>query len=150
MTKEDVNVTTYVLPDDSDSLLLSVLPASDPLSVAWGVLDAVEKEGFLTAAVRRLEALNYAGQRAFYTQPLKFPRIARNHPVDFNNAPLEVKQAQVVWAAEIMREELFVKRRNTAACLALGLIKEANNVSATVPHRVNELLHRWLTSFRRL
>ena len=150
MTQEDVNVTTYVLPEDSDALLLGVLPATDPLAVAWGVLDDSEKAGFLTAAVRRMEGLNYAGQRAFYTQPLKFPRIARNHPVSFTEAPLEVKQAQVVWASEIMREELFLKRRNAAACLALGLIKGADEAKESVPHRVNELLHRWLTSFRRI
>ncbi len=145
-----VNVDTYVLPEDSDSLLLGVLPATDPLSVAWGVLTDAEKAGFLMSAVRRLEGLNYAGQRAFYTQPLKFPRIARNHPVSFNEAPLEVKQAQVVWATEIMREELFLKRRNAAACRALGLIKEMDEAIERIPYQVSELLHRWLTSFRRI
>lgn len=145
-----VNVDTYVLPEDSNSLLLQVLPATDPLAVAWGVLNNAEKAGFLTSSVRKLEALNYAGQRAFYYQPLKFPRIARNHPIDFNEAPLEVKQAQVVWAAEIMREELFVRRRNSAACIAIGVINEQQATADRIPHRVAELLHRWLTNFRRI
>lgn len=144
-----VNVDTYVLPEDSNSLLLQVLPATDPLAVAWGVLDDAEKAGFLAAAVRNLEGLNYAGQRAYYYQPLKFPRIARNHPVSFDEAPLEVKQAQVVWATEIMRQELFVRRRNENACNALGLLSGKASEDG-IPYRVKDLLHRWLTSFRRV
>lgn len=145
-----VNVDTYVLPEDSNSLLLQVLPATDPLAVAWGVLDDTEKAGFLISAVRKLEALNYVGERAYYYQPLKFPRIAIRHPIDLNNAPREVQQAQVVWAAEIMREELFVKRRNTSACMALGIIKGESANTDAIPRMVNDLLHRWLTSYRRV
>ena len=144
------NVNTYVLPKDSTTLLLQVLPITDPLAVAWGVLSVDEKIGFLNAAIRKLEDLNYAGERAYYRQPLKFPRIARNHPVEFTSAPVEVKQAQVVWAAEIMRQELFVNRRNNAACVALGIIKDEPITEPKIPPRVEELLHRWLTSWRRM
>jgi hypothetical protein len=144
------NVDTYVLPEESDQILAQVLPATDPLRVAWEVLAEDEKEGFLSAALQRLENLNFVGERAWYLQPLKFPRIARNIPVNFDDAPLEVKKAQVVWAAEIVRQELFVKRRNTEACLALGFITTANEINEEVPARVRQLLHRWLTSWRRV
>ena len=144
------NVDTYVLPDESNQFLAEVLPASDPLRVAWEVLTKEEKAGYLSAALQRIENLNYVGDRAWYLQPLKFPRIARNIPINFEKAPLEVKRAQVVWAAEILREELFVKRRNTDACLALGFIQTANGITEQIPKRVEQLLHRWLTSWRKV
>ena len=61
-----------------------------------------------------------------------------------------------VWASEIVREELYVKRRNADACLALGIITKDNSGELPVgsvpppPARVKELLHRWLTSWRRI
>lgn len=145
-----VNVDTYVLPEDSNPFLADVLPASDPLRVAWEVLSEQEKEGYLAAAVRRLENLNYKGERVWYLQPLKFPRIARNIPPDFNEAPMEIKRAQVLWAAYVMREELFIKRRNTEACLALGIIKGVETETEETPKKVLDLLNRWLTSWRRV
>ncbi len=145
-----VNVDTYVLPEDSAPFLAEVLPASNPLSVAWEVLTDKEREGYLAAAVRRLENLNYKGDRVWHYQALKFPRIARNIPPDFTNAPMEVKRAQVLWAAYIMRDELFIARRNTEACLALGIIKEANEATEEQPKKVLELLNRWLSSWRRV
>ena len=145
-----VNVDTYVLPEDSNSFLADVLPASDPLRVAWEVLSEQEKEGYLAAAVRRLENLNYKGERVWYLQPLKFPRIARNIPPDFHEAPMEIKRAQVLWAAYVMREELFIKRRNTEACLALGIIKGVETAMEETPKKVLDLLNRWLTSWRRV
>ena len=148
-----VNVDTYVLPEDSNRYLSEVLPSSNALRVAWEVLTDEEKTGYLLAAMRRLENLNYAGERVWYYQPLKFPRIARNHPPQFDSAPDAVKRAQVVWAAEILREEMFLKRRNTDACLALGFISSADQGATTethTPKRVTELLHRWLTSWRRV
>lgn len=150
MTQEDVNVKTYVLPEETVPLLVQVMPSTSPLVAAWSVLENYEREGYLLEAVRRMEGLNYVGERAWYYQPLKFPRIARNHPVDFNYAPLEVKQAQVVWAVELMKEELFIKRRNNAACIALGIISAEQSTTEEVPKLVRSLLHRWLTSFRRV
>lgn len=150
-----VNVDTYVLPEESDLFLSEVLPSAHPLRIAWGVLTSEEKTGYLAAALRRLEALNYAGDKVWYYQPLKFPRYARNYPFNYDDAPDEVKRAQVVWATEILREEMFVKKRNTEACVALGFIDESQKLETQtyendVPKRVKELLQRWLTSWRRV
>jgi hypothetical protein len=145
-----VNENTYVLPKDSNEFLREVLPTSNPLWVTWEVLTDEEKAGYLAAAVRRLEDLNFIGDKVWFYQALKFPRIARGIPVDFNDAPDEIKRAQVYWAAVIARDELYVKRRNNDACLALGLIKTAGTPTGEIPKTVKELLHRWLTSWRKV
>jgi hypothetical protein len=145
-----VNVDTYVLPEDSDFFLAEVLPPSDALRVTWEVLEPEEKAAYLSAALRRLENLQFTGDKAYYYQPLKFPRIARGIPPDFTNAPIEVKRAQVTWAAEIVREELYEKRRNTEACIALGFLTDAGTATGGTPESVKTLLHRWLTSWRRV
>lgn len=142
-----VNVDTYVLPEDSNSFLSEVLPTSNPLRVAWEVLTVEEKEGYLAAAVRRLENLNYKGERVRYYQALKFPRITRNIPPLFDTAPSEIKRAQVYWAAEIMKEELFEKRRNVEACNAMGIVFQEKK---EVPKLIYDLLNRWLTSWRKI
>ena len=144
------NVDTYVLPADSNELLSKILPTTNPLRITWGVLTDEEKEGYLAAALRRLENLHFVGRKVSFWQPLQFPRIAPKLPPDFDNAPLEVKKAQVLWAAEIMRQEVYVKRRNTDACLALGLINsDIGQPENATPNGVKELLHRWITSWRR-
>jgi hypothetical protein len=143
-----VGVDTYVLPEESNALISQVLPASNPLRQAWEVLDDDEKEGYLAAALRRLENLNFAGERVWAYQPLKFPRIARRQPIEFDGAPVEVQRAQAVWATEILREELFIKKRNIEVCRALGIPDAAAN--ERVPVQVEELLHRWLTSWRKV
>ena len=145
-----VNVDTYVLPEDSDKLLAEVLPTSNALRVTWEVLSDEEKAGFLAAAMVRLENLHYKGERLYRLQPLKFPRIARGIPIDFNDAPIEVKKAQVVVAAEVVREELYLKRRNSEACVAMGILGETEEASNGIPKRAEELLHKWLTSWRRI
>lgn len=143
-----VGVDTYVLPEESNTLISQVLPASNPLRQAWEVLDDEEKEGYLAAALRRLENLNFAGERVWAYQPLKFPRYARRQPMELDGAPVEVQRAQAVWATEILREELFIKKRNIEVCRALGIPDAAAN--ERVPVQVEELLHRWLTSWRRV
>lgn len=143
-----VGVDTYVLPEESNLLISQVLPASNPLRQAWEVLDDAEKEGYLAAALRRLENLNFVGERVWYYQPLKFPRFARMQPLKMDGAPDEVKRAQAVWATEILREELFIKKRNVEVCKALGI--PDHTASDRLPVQVEELLHRWLTSWRRV
>lgn len=143
------NVDTYVLPEDSDHFLAEVLPTTDPMRITWEVLENEEKEGYLAAALYRLEELNFIGDKAWYYQPLKFPRIARGLPVNFEKAPLEIKRAQVLWAADIAREELYVKRRNKDACMALGLASDTPPQSSIVS-RVTALLHRWVTRWRKV
>jgi hypothetical protein len=145
-----VNENTYVLPEDSDAFLREVLPTSNPLLITWEVLDKEEKSGYLVAALRRLEDLNFIGDKAWWYQPLKFPRIARGIPVNFDSAPDEVKRAQVYWAAVIASDELYVNRRNNDACLSLGLIKSAEGNAECVPKAVKSLLHRWITSWRKV
>jgi hypothetical protein len=149
MTGLELNQNTYVMPDESNDLLAQVLPASNPLRITWEVLEESEKIGYLSAGLRKLENMTFVGRRVNYFQPLKFPRIARNIPADFTNAPAEVKRAQVLLAVEIMREELYIKRRNTDACLALGLIANTQP-QPSVDVTVHELLHKWLTSWRRV
>lgn len=144
-----VNVDTYVLPEESNQLISEVLPASNPLRIAWEVLTDEEKAGYLTTALRRMESLNYVGERVWYYQPLKFPRFARNHPLSMDKAPIEVQRAQAVWATEILREEMFLKKRNVEICTALGIADTAID-EKRLPVRVEELLHRWLTSWRRV
>lgn len=144
------NVDTYVLPEESDRFLAEVLPASDPLRITWEVLSNEEKEGYLSSALRNIEALTFVGDKAWYYQPLKFPRIARGIPVNFDKAPMEVKRAQAYWAAEIAKNELYVKRRNNDACLSLGLINGEAQNTESVPRRVGELLHRWITNWRKV
>lgn len=146
-----VNQDTYVLPEDSERYLSEVLPASNPLTITWAVLTEEERAQYLQAALRRIEGLNVVGQKAYWWQPLKFPRITRGVPPNFKEAPHEVKRAQVVWAAEIAREELYVKRRNNEACLALGLIRETQTIKQAreTPPLVEELMHRWITQWRR-
>jgi hypothetical protein len=150
MTKFEVNTNTYVMPDESDVLLAEVLPTSNPLRITWGVLEASDKKGYLSAGLRKLENMTFIGKRVSYFQPLKFPRIAKNIPADFTNAPIEVKRAQVLLAVEIMREELYIKRRNTDACISLGLIKDETNKKSSVEVEVKELLHKWLSSWRKV
>ena len=142
------NVDTYVLPEDSNVFLAEVLPASNPLRITWEVLTVEEKAGYLSAALQKIENLNFIGDKAFFFQPLKFPRIARGLPVNFDKTPLEVKRAQVLWAADIMREELYLGRRNKEACVALGLLEETLSETASIEHKVKELLHRWISSWR--
>lgn len=146
------NFDTYVEPQDSNALIAETLPASNPLRITWEVISDEEKAGYLSSALRKLENMSFVGQKVQFYQPLKFPRIARGNPPEFESAPVEVKRAQVLMAAEIMNEELYVKRRNTDACLALGLIKDpaSSVVSQGVSVTVKELLHRWLTSWRRV
>jgi hypothetical protein len=145
-----VNEDTYVLPEDSDQFLAEVLPASNPLRITWEVLSTEEKEGYLSSALRNIDALTFIGNKVWCYQPLQFPRIARGYPVDYDNAPREVKRAQVYWAAWIAKDELYVNRRNNDACLALGLIKEPTPSVDGVPPRVKEILHRWLTNWRKV
>ncbi len=147
-----VNEDTYVLPQESDELLSEVLPAFNPLRITWAALEEKDKAGFLQAAVRRMEGLNVVGQKVNFWQKLKFPRIARGVPPDFEQAPREVKRAQVVWATEIVREELYVKKRNVGACIALGIISEATATCSVhdTPPLVKELMHKWITQWRRL
>lgn len=144
------NVDTYVLPEDSNRFLAEVLPASDPMRITWEVLSLEEKTGFLSAALYKLEDLNFIGDKAWYYQPLKFPRVARGIPVNFEKAPLEIKRAQVLWAADIAREEYYVKRRNKDACIALGLILEGDRAEKPIVERVTTLLHRWVTRWRKV
>lgn len=143
------NMDTYVMPEDSDQFLSEVLPDANPLRITWEVLTEEEKEGYLSAALRKLEEMHFIGDRAYFYQPLKFPRIARGLPVNFDQAPLEIKRAQVLIAADIAREELYIRRRNQEVCLALGIAKETPATSA-VEDKVDMLLHRWITRWRRV
>lgn len=145
-----VNEDTYVLPEDSNKFLAEVLPATNPLRITWEVLSEEEKEGYLASALRNLEAMNYIGDKVWWYQPLKFPRIARGRPPEFEEAPKEVKRAQVFWASVIANEELFIKRRNNDACVSLGLISGEAKAVETIPYKVKELLQRWTTNWRRV
>lgn len=142
-------ITTYVLPEDSDRYLSQVLPTSNPLRITWGVLEKEEKEGYLYAALRKLENMTFVGRKVNFYQPLKFPRIARDIPPNFVDVPDEVKRAQVLLAVEIMCDELYIRRRNEDACLALGIIQSAEQ-RCSLSVKVNELLHRWTTSWRKV
>lgn len=143
------NLDTYVMPEDSNQFLAEVLPAANPLRITWEVLTDEEKEGYLSAALRKIEDMHFVGDRAYFYQPLKFPRIARGLPVNFEKAPLEIKRAQALIAADIAREELYIRRRNKEACIALGVAKE-NPVPSAVADKVNMLLHRWITRWRKV
>lgn len=143
------NFNTYVMPEDSNRFLAEVLPASNPLRITWEVLTNEEKEGYLSAALRKIEDMHFIGEKAYFYQPLKFPRIARGLPVNFEKAPLEIKRAQALVAADIAREELYIRRRNKEACLALGVANETPAPSV-VTDKVNELLHRWITRWRKV
>ena len=150
MQDESVNVNTYVLSEDSDDILATVLPASNPLRITWEVLEPEEKRGYLFSALRNLESLHFVGNKLNFFQPLKFPRTARGLPTNFESAPDEVKQAQVYWAATLANEELFVRRRNVDACANLGLLTAATQQNESVPPKVKELLHYWITNWRRI
>lgn len=143
------NVDTYVLPEESNRFLAEVLPTSDPMRITWEVLTDEEKKGYLQSALWRLEDMNYIGDKAYFYQPLKFPRIARGLPVNFERAPLEVKRAQVLLAADIAVEELYVNRRNTEACITLGLVGKTPVPSGALK-KVETLLHRWITAWRKV
>ena len=146
----ELNKDTYVMPSDSNALLAQVLPASNPLRITWGELDDEDKKGYLSAGLRKLENMTFVGRRVNYFQPLKFPRIARNIPANFTEAPVEIQRAQVLLAVEIMREEVYVKRRNTDACISLGLIQSTANEKTSISVTVDELLRRWVTSWRKV
>lgn len=150
------NIDTYATVSEADRFVSELYHPAHPLRVTWEILTETEKESFLSVALERIENLNYIGKRASYWQPLKFPRIARGIPVNFDQAPLEVKRAQTAWALEVLREELYVKRRNTDACKALGIIEQntpegvfAEDVMSP-PSKVRELLKRWLTDWRKI
>ena len=164
-----VNVDTYVLPNESNSYLVEVLPMSNPLRITWEVLTSEEKEGYLSAALRNIESLTYTGKKTVYGQKLKFPRTKYGNnyfgvgygriemlssPYGGYNAnivPNEIKRAQVYWAAYLANQEIYVTRRNNDACISLGLIKaENNNVASDTPKKVIELLHNWVTNWRRI
>lgn len=143
------NIDTYVMPEDSNRFLAEVLPASNPLRITWEVLTPEDKEGYLSAALRKLEAMHFIGEKAFFYQPLKFPRIARGVPVNFDKAPLEIKRVQVLYAADIARQELYIRRRNKEACIALGVATETPAPSS-VEEQARGLLHRWVTNWRKI
>ena len=143
------NIDTYVMPEDSNRFLAEVLPASNPLRITWEVLTPEDKEGYLAAALRKLEDMYFIGEKAFFYQPLKFPRIARGLPVNFDKAPLEIKRAQVLYAADISRQELYIRRRNKEACIALGVATETPAPSS-VEEQARSLLHRWVTNWRKI
>lgn len=143
------NIDTYVMPEDSNRFLAEVLPASNPLRITWEVLTPEDKEGYLAAALRKLEDMHFIGEKAFFYQPLKFPRIARGLPVNFDKAPLEIKRAQVLYAADIARQELYIRRRNKEACIALGVAAETPAPSS-VEEQAKSLLHRWVTNWRKI
>lgn len=149
MTEFEVNTNTYVMPDESDVLLAEVIPASNPLRITWGLLDSTDKEGYLSAGLRKLENKTFIGRKVSYFQPLKFPRIAPGIPANFTEAPIEIKRAQVLLAVEIMREELYIKRRNADACIALGIIKDEIQKKSNVEVTLDELLHKWVSSWRK-
>ena len=142
------NIDTYVLPNDSDVFLAEVLPTSDPLRVTWGVLTETEKESYLSAALWKLEDFTFKGEKAIFYQPLKFPRIARGLPLNFEKAPLEIKRAQALIAADLARVELYVKKRNQEACEALGLLQTATAINYS--DKVTALLTKWLTTWRKV
>jgi hypothetical protein len=146
-----LNEHTYVLPKESNKYLSEVLPPSDPLRITWEVLSDEEKECYLVSALRRLEEMHFIGSKVSYWQPLKFPRIAEGIPTNFDEAPIEIKRAQVVIAVDIVREELYLKRRNVDACTALGITSK-NNVAESlgIAKKINSLLHRWITNWRRV
>jgi hypothetical protein len=146
----EVNVDTYVLPENSNSFLSEVLPTSNPLRITWEVLTDKEKEGYLASSLRNLEAINYIGEKVWSYQDLKFPRIARGRPPEFEEAPKEVKRAQVYWAAVIANDELYINRRNNDACLALGLISAETKEVEGIPRKVKELLQKWTTNWRKV
>ena len=143
------NIDTYVMPEESDKFLAEVLPASDPLRITWEVLTDEEKEGYLSAALRKLEGIHFIGDKANFYQPLQFPRVARGLPVNFEKAPMEIKRAQALCAADIARGELYIRRRNKDFCVAFGLAAETPAPSAT-EKRLEELLHRWVTRCRKV
>lgn len=143
------NIDTYVMPEDSNRFLAEVLPASNPLRITWEVLTPEDKEGYLSAALRKLEDMHFIGEKAFFYQPLKFPRIARGLPVNFDKAPLEIKRAQVLYAADIARQELYIRRRNKEACIALGVATETPAPSS-IEEQARSLLHRWVTNWRKI
>lgn len=159
------SVDTYVLPEDSNKYLSEVLPTSNPLRITWEVLTDEEKTEYLSAALRCIENLTFIGTKAYRGQPLKFPRIRKasgslydNHRAmrfglvafDCKKIPDEIKRAQVYWAAELMREELYVNRRNGDACRSLGLLNVESCQKSSVPYKVKELLHNWITNWRRI
>lgn len=143
------NFDTYVMPEDSNQFLAEVLPATNPLRITWEVLTDEEKEGYLSAALRKIEDMQFIGEKAFFYQPLKFPRIARGLPVNFDKTPLEVKRAQALLAADIAREELYIRRRNKEACLSLGVANETA-LASVATNKARELLHRWVTNWRKV
>ena len=122
----------------------------------------------MSAALRGIENLTFIGRKAQQYQPLKFPRIkyvngcligygriaqlsaAYGGYSNGYDTPDELKRAQAYWAAEIARDELYVKRRNTEACLSMGLIGAEVSAKTDVPKKVKELLHNWLTNWRRV
>jgi hypothetical protein len=114
------------------------------------VLTDKEKEGYLASSLRHLEAINYIGEKVWSYQDLKFPRIARGRPPEFEEAPKEVKRAQVYWAAVIANDELYINRRNNDACLALGLISAETKEVEGIPRKVKELLQKWTTNWRKV
>ena len=160
------NVDTYVLPENSNKYLSEVLPASNPLRITWEVLTDEERAEYLSAALRCIENLTFIGTKTYRGQPLKFPRIRKvsgslydHHRAmrfgsvafDCKMIPIEVKRAQVYWAAEIANEELYITRRNEDACISLGLIKsESGRGKVLIPYKVKELLHNWITNLRRI
>lgn len=148
------NVDTYATVEKADEFVSEMYPPAHPLRVTWEILTESEKERFLYVALERIENLNYIGRRAYSNQPLHFPRIARGMPVDFENVPKTVKKAQTAWALEVVREELYIKRRNNDACTSLGIITTEQSIERTgenvMPAKVRELLKRWLTNWRKI
>jgi hypothetical protein len=164
-----VNVDTYVLPNESNLFLKEVLPMNNPLRITWEVLSDEEKEGYLSAALRNIESLTYTGKKTGYGQKLKFPRTkyvnnqfgigcgklgmlsAPYGGYNANVVPDEIKRAQVYWAAVLANNEIYVLRRNNDACISLGIIKDENAIPVTdTPKKVTELLHNWVTNWRRV
>ena len=66
----------------------------------WGDLSDTEKGRYLVAATRRLDALNWQGEKAVSTQATEWPRIDIE-PVPSADIPPELEKATILLAGDL-------------------------------------------------
>ena len=100
LTINGIDYTSYATVAEADAYL-----AVDPTrGMTWAALSVDAKSSNLIAATRRLDLLDWSGERVSDTQDTDWPRTGatcNGNPVSSTGVPIEVEQATILVAGSI-------------------------------------------------
>ncbi len=119
MTKTvTINAQTYDVYQDVAGADL-YLQADFTRTANWDALDTDQKSQALVSATRRLDRLNWAGQKTVDTQPLEFPRTGLvdkdGNPVDSGTVPTEIEDGTSLLAYIITQDAAADEEATTSS-----------------------------------